>query len=119
MWTPLRIGGMVLGSAGVVSVVLGSVLGLVANDKYQSALKNECGGNPNGCTPVGVSNGAAAHDLAAVSTGLFVGGLVAVAGGVTLFLVGAPSKPRSDATSALLRVRPTFGGATASFEGTF
>ena len=115
--TPLRIGGLVLGSLGVASVIVGSVLGLVANDKYQTALKNDCGGDPNACTPVGVTNGANAHDLANVATGLFVGGLVAVAGGVTLFIVGAPSRPSS--TQSALRVLPLPGGAAASFGGTF
>jgi len=116
--TPVRIGGIVLGSLGIASVIVGSVLGLVANDKYQNALKNDCGGNPNACNAVGVTNGSAAHDLANVATGLFVGGLVAVAGGVTLFIVGAPSRTAST-QSAALRVVPTSGGAVASFGGTF
>ena len=117
--TPLRIGGIVLGSLGIASVIVGSVLGLVANDKYQNALKNDCvGGDPNACTPVGVTNGGAAHDLANVATGLFVGGLVAVAGGVTLFIIGAPSRPSPGPQSAL-RIVPLPGGAGASFGGTF
>jgi hypothetical protein len=91
-WTPLRITGVIAGSAGVVAVAIGSILGFVSNDKYQNALKNDCGGNPNNCSPQGVANGASAHDLAAVATGLFIGGLVAVAGGVTLFIVGAPTQ---------------------------
>ena len=115
--TPVRIGGIVLGSLGVASVIVGSVLGFVANDKYQNALKNDCGGNPNACSPVGVTNGGTAHDLANVATGLFVGGLVAVAGGVTLFIVGAPSRPETQ--SARLRITPLPGGAGASFAGTF
>jgi hypothetical protein len=116
--TPLRIGGIVLGSLGVAGVIVGSVLGFVANDKYQSALKNDCGGNPNACTPVGVTNGGTAHDLANVATGFFVGGLVAVAGGVTLFIVGAPSRPETQ-PAASLRVTPLVGGAAATFAGTF
>jgi tetratricopeptide (TPR) repeat protein len=117
-WTPLRIGGIALGGAGVVSIVIGSVLGLVANDKYQSALKNECNSDPNGCTPGGVSDGAAAHDLAGVATGLFVGGLIAVAGGITLFVVGAPSHPKTE-NAVGLRVTPLPGGASATLGGTF
>ncbi len=119
-WTPMRIGGVVAGSAGIVSIVLGSVLGLVANDKYQTAFKTECGGNANACSPLGVSNGQAAHDLAAVATGLFVGGIVLVAGGVTLFVVGAPSRPSTE-SQAIVRVKvtPLLGGAAASLAGTF
>ncbi len=116
--TPLRIGGIVLGSLGVAGVIVGSVLGFVANDKYQSALKNDCNGNASTCTPVGVTNGGTAHDLANVATGLFVGGLVAVAGGVTLFIVGAPSRPETQATASL-GVTPLPGGAGATFAGTF
>jgi hypothetical protein len=116
--TPLRIGGIVLGSLGLASVIVGSALGLVANDKYQSALKNDCGGNSQACSPVGVTNGANAHDLANVATGLFVGGLVAVAGGVTLFIIGAPSRPETQPTASF-RMTPLPGGAAASFAGTF
>ena len=120
-WTPLRIGGIVAGSAGVASIVVGSILGLVANDKYHNALSNECTNNdPNACSPLGVSDGAAAHDLAGVATGLFVGGLVAVAAGVTLFIVGAPSRPSGEGQTAMhFGVTPLPGGASASFEGTF
>ncbi len=119
-WTPLRIGGVVVGSLGVASVVVGSVLGLVANDKYQTALKNDCGGNPNACTAVGVNNGNAAHDLANVATGLFVGGLAAVGVGVTLFIVGTPSRPSGEGQTAMhLHVTPLTGGAAAMLGGTF
>jgi hypothetical protein len=112
-WTPLRIGGVTAGSAGIVAVVIGSVLGLVANDKYQNALKTECAGNPNACSPLGASDGSAAHDLAGVATGLFVGGLIALAGGVTLFIVGAPSRPKSDSQQATFRI------GIGSLSGTF
>lgn len=91
-WTGMRVAGVLAGSVGVIAVAIGSVLGFVSNDKYESALKNDCSGNPSGCSPQGVANGASAHDLAAAATGLFIGGLVAVAGGVTLFLVGAPTQ---------------------------
>ena len=122
-WTGMRIGGVVAGSAGVVAIALGSVLGLVGNDKYQSALKNECGGNANACSPQGVTDGSAAHDLAAVATGLFVGGLVAVAAGVTLFIVGAPSRPKEQ-QAFRLRVAPLLspragGPMGAAISGTF
>jgi len=119
--TPLRVGGIVAGSAGVVGVVIGSVLGLVANDKYHGALTNECGGNPSTCSPLGVSSGAAAHDLANVATGVFIGGLVAVGAGITLFVVGAPASRANADSQAALRVRvvPVASGATATFGGVF
>ncbi|HEY1957912.1 MAG TPA: hypothetical protein VGH28_19965 [Polyangiaceae bacterium] len=118
MWTPLRIGGIVLGGVGVASVVVGSILGLVANSTYQSALKNECGGDPNACNVAGVSDGATAHSLAGVATGLFVGGLIAVAGGVTLFVIGAPHQ-HPEAAAMRFRVQPMIGGAGATFGGAF
>ena len=43
--------GVIAGSAGIIAVAVGSVLGFVSNDKYQSALKNDCGGNPTGAPP--------------------------------------------------------------------
>ena len=109
-------GGVVAGSLGFASVIVGSVLGLVANDKYQAALKNDCNGNANTCTAVGVNNGTTAHDVANVATGLWVGGLIAIAGGVTLFILGAPAKREPQAA---LRVLPLYGGAAATFGGTF
>jgi hypothetical protein len=90
-WTGLRIAGVVTATAGIAAVVVGSALGLVANNNYQSALKNQCSGDPNGCTPQGVANGASAQALAGVSTGLFIGGLVAAAAGITFYIVGAPT----------------------------
>ncbi len=117
-WTPLRIGGVVAGSSGIVAVALGSVLGLIANDKYTTALNQECGGVSSGCTAQGASDGRAAHDLASVATGLFVSGLVLTAVGVTLFIVGTPSNrvvgPKGD-TQVSIRVTP--GGAVVA--GTF
>jgi len=97
-WTGLRIAGVIAGSAGLAALVVGSALGLVANNNYQSALKNQCNGDPNNCTPQGVSNGASATDLANIATGVFIGGLVAAAAGVTLFVVGAPTSSGASVT---------------------
>jgi hypothetical protein len=119
-FTPLRVGGIVAGSIGVVGVALGVVFGLVANDKYQSALRTNCNNDPNACSPAGVTAGATAHDLASVATGFFIGGLVAVGAGVTLFILGAPSSHAPESPSALrLRVTPVAGGAAASLGGAF
>jgi hypothetical protein len=77
---------LVLGGAGVVGLVVGSVLGLVSKSTYDHALQTECGGNPNGCSPQGIKEGQSAHGQATASTVAFVAGAVLLgAGGVLYF----------------------------------
>jgi hypothetical protein len=76
----------VLGGAGVVGVVVGSVLGLVSKSSYDHALQTECGNNPNGgCSPQGVQDGNSAHGQAAASTVAFVAGGVLLGAGAVLY----------------------------------
>jgi hypothetical protein len=79
-----RIAGIAVGGAGVVGLVVGSVLGLAAHSKYNDAL-NECGGVATNCHQNGVDDGKSAHSEAAVSTVLFVAGAALVAGGAVLY----------------------------------
>jgi hypothetical protein len=77
---------LVLGGAGVVGLVVGSVLGLVAKSGYDHALQSECGNNPNGgCSPQGIADGKSAHGQAAGSTVAFVAGGVLLGAGAVLY----------------------------------
>jgi hypothetical protein len=75
----------VLGGAGVVGLVVGSVLGLVSKSSYDHALQTECGNNPNGCSPQGIQDGQSAHGQATASTVAFVAGGALLAGGAILY----------------------------------
>jgi hypothetical protein len=104
---------LVLGVAGVVGLVVGSVLGLVSKSTYSHALQTECGNNPNGCSPQGIQDGRSAHGQAAASTVAFVAGAALLGGGV-LFYFTAP-------TPSAVGVSPTVGttGAGLSIVGSW
>jgi hypothetical protein len=74
-----------VGGAGVVSIVIGSVLGLVSKSSYDHALQTECGNNPSACSPQGVQDGKSAHGQAAASTVAFVAGGVLLGAGAMLY----------------------------------
>jgi hypothetical protein len=89
-WTTQRVIGVVLAGVGVAGVAVGSGLGLAAKSKYDDAVAKYCPSHGTQCTSQGVAQGHDAHDLADISTGVFIGGgLALVAGGVVFAL--APS----------------------------
>jgi hypothetical protein len=91
-WTGVRVGGAVLGGAGIVGIGVGAAAGAVAiSKKNQSG--PDCGASihktdPNACTPAGAQLRSSGLTAASISTGTFVGGAIALAGGVTLLAVG-------------------------------
>jgi len=80
-----RLAGLVLGGAGVVSVVIGSILGLVSKSTYDHAFSSECGSNANTCSAQGAQDGQTAHGQATASTASFVAGLALLGGGAALY----------------------------------
>jgi serine/threonine-protein kinase len=76
---------LVLGGAGVVGLIVGSVLGLVSKSTYDHALQSECGGNPNACSTQGAQDGQGAHSQATISTVGFIAGGTLLAGGAVLY----------------------------------
>ena len=82
----------VVGSAGVVGIVIGSVLGLVSKGTYDHALQSECGNNPSGCSSQGIQDGQSAHGQAAASTVAFVAGAALLGAGAVLYFT-APKAP--------------------------
>jgi serine/threonine-protein kinase len=74
-----------VGGAGVVGLVIGSVLGLVSKSSYDHALQTECGNSANGCSPQGIQDGQSAHGQATASTVAFVAGGLLLAGGAVLY----------------------------------
>jgi hypothetical protein len=93
--------GLVVGGAGIVGLVLGSVFGLVSKSTYDNAFQNECGSNPRTCSTQGGQDGQSAHSQATISTVGFIAGGVLLAGGAVLYLT-AP-------TGGSVTVAPTVG----------
>ncbi len=92
-----RIAGLSIGVVGLGAVVAGSVLGLRAIEKRDaSVVDGHC--TVNSCDDIGLPLRQASYDAGNVSTGLFIGGGVALAAGVALFLT-APKRPASVQTT--------------------
>ena len=77
--------GLATGAAGVASLVIGGVFGLVAKSTYDHALASECGGSYGSCSAAGVQDGKTAQSQAVVSTIAFGAGAALCAGGAILF----------------------------------
>jgi hypothetical protein len=107
-WSGARVAGVAVGSAGVVAIVVGAILGLRAKSDYDNARTSDCPNGGTRCTPAGISLGQDATSLATASTITFVVGGLAVATGVTLLIVGRPHS--HEGTTALrFRLTPRIG----------
>lgn len=115
-WTPLRITGAIAGGVGVVSLIGGGVFGGVAMSTWKSA-KDACGPGYPVCAfnSDGPTKADTAKTFATVSTVLFVGGGIAAAAGVTLFLLGAPKHTEQQTA----RVFPLVGPGSLGVGGSF
>lgn len=104
----LKLAGIVVGSTGVATLVVGAVTGGLALGK-KSVVKQNCQlddvNRVASCNPAGLDAGKSAKALGAVSTGTFIGGAVLAGAGVALLVVGL-GKDRKDAGAA--RLTPTF-----------
>lgn len=109
--TGMRIAGGAIGGVGLVGIVVGSVFGIIASSKLsQSNDANHCDAQ-NTCDPNGLSLRSQAKDAATVSTIMFVVGGVALATGITLFVLAPKSK---SAVALVPMVTPEGGYATVS-----
>jgi hypothetical protein len=105
-----RLVGLALGGAGVVGLVVGSVLGLVSKSTYNHALGSECG-SAAGYADVKTCNATGYHDVqsafgqATASTVSFVAGVGLLGGGGYLYFT-APKGPQ-------VSVGPTVGTGSA------
>lgn len=111
----LRTAGLVAGGAGLAGLAIGGVLGGLASSKWSDAQSNHCR-TPTLCDAEGVKLVGDAHTFAAASTGLFIGGGVLAAAGVTLYLTGRGRAP----ARAAIAVQPVVGAVRGlSIEGRF
>jgi serine/threonine-protein kinase len=83
--TTQRMVGVALGGAGVVGLLVGGILGVVAKATYDHALGSECGNNPSTCSSQGVQDGHTAHSQATVATAGLIAGVAMLGGGAYLY----------------------------------
>ncbi|HEX7602007.1 MAG TPA: tetratricopeptide repeat protein [Polyangiaceae bacterium] len=106
-WTGQRTAGLVVGTAGVATLLGGAVTGGVAASSWSKA-KDACGQPlPGPCNPGSDAPGLSsqAQTLATTSTVLFIAGGALAALGTALFLTGAPKELPAGA-EARLHVAP-------------
>jgi hypothetical protein len=108
----LKTAGFVLGAAGVIAMVAGTVTLLTRNNK-QDTLASKC---PNETCPLGSitqteleDEKQSVHTLTAVTNVLMFGGGALLTGGVTMIVIGSSSKGNEPKTAV------TFGSPRADF----
>jgi hypothetical protein len=113
-WSPLRVTGVAVASAGIAAVIVGAILGGVAKSTYDAA-KELCRGATIGCPAEAVAKSDNAYTFAGVSTGLFVGGAVAAVGGAALFFAAPNPAPKR----GLARLWPVVGPGSLGIAGVY
>jgi len=88
----MRLGGIVLGGAGVLAIGISSYMTLSARSKYNDALDMYCGGMTNNCDTMGLEITHDARSTANKATVVFLLGVAMVGGGVALYVL-APKGP--------------------------
>ena len=111
----MRTTGVVVAGVGVVGLVTGAVLGLVANGKYDDA-RARCADGSRGCPPGAVTDSDSAYGMATGATVVFVVGAVAAAGGAALVLFSPSSSP-SPASAARASAALVVGPGTLGVNG--
>jgi hypothetical protein len=107
---PLRTIGLIVGGAGVVAFGIGGVFALQAKNANEESKEDDHCNAENQCDAVGGSRRDDAESAAAIATVSLIAGGVLAAAGVTLFLVGAPSR---EASSTSIQALPLVGRGDA------
>lgn len=116
-----RLGGLVIGGAGVIAIGVSSIMTLSARSQYNDAIDAYCGGTKTTCDDYGLMLTHDARSTANTATFIFIAGTAAVAGGVALYVLA----PKGEATATAARtaryvvpaVSPTSAGVV--FGGRF
>jgi serine/threonine-protein kinase len=90
-----RLGGLVLGGAGVIAIGVSSLMTLSARGQYNDALEMYCNNAKDMCDPMGLEQTHDARSTANTATVIFIGGAVAVGAGITLYLLAPKSEERA------------------------
>jgi tetratricopeptide (TPR) repeat protein len=94
-WTAQRIAGLVVGTAGLVTLGVSFGFGASAKSSYNASLPYCLPTNPDKCYAQGVMLRNNSLSAADVATGVFVGGAVALVAGVVTFAVPSGSPKRT------------------------
>ncbi len=108
-----RVVALVLGGVGVVGVGLGTVFALTAKSKYNDSLGDCAPADVNRCTAAGASRRDDARGMGNLATVSFITGGVALAGGIAMWVVGAPKEGKTDAPRSGRAFAPTFSFSPA------
>lgn len=105
-WSPLRTTGLVTGLVGVAGIGVAAALGISANSKNaESEQRCDTSVTPNRCDVQGVELREDAQRLGGLATASFIAGGVAVAGGVTMILLGDDdTEPAASPATGRLRL---------------
>ncbi|HEY0477905.1 MAG TPA: hypothetical protein VGD37_10295 [Kofleriaceae bacterium] len=105
-----RLIGLGTAGGGVALLGIAGIVTLRARGDYHHALDAHCSGAKDMCDEIGQAATRSARRRANISTGLMVGGLAAVAGGLYLYFTarGEPAEP----TGHALYVAPVIGEGT-------
>jgi hypothetical protein len=87
--------GLVLGGVGLLGLATGGLFAALAKSTYDHALSGECGGNPNGCSASGESDGRSAQAQARTSTIALIGGGVLLSAGAVIYFTAPTGAPVS------------------------
>jgi tetratricopeptide (TPR) repeat protein len=104
--------GLVVGASGLLAIAISGGLGYEAKIKNDDAEK----GCPNSScqTKPGLDASNSAHRYANWATGVFVGGALAVVGGVGLYVYGPRKENRMNNNKVSIRITPQLGGLAIS-----
>lgn len=106
-----RLGGLVLGGAGVIAIGVSSLMTLSARGQYNDALEMYCNNAKDMCDPMGLEQTHDARSTANTATIIFIGGAVAVAGGIALYVLAPKSAEHADAQARYVVPSVTPDGA--------
>jgi hypothetical protein len=109
---PLRTIGIVAGAAGIIAIGIGGYFGAQAISKNSDSNANNHCVNDR-CDAFGKKTRLDAISAGNTSTALFVVGGLLAAGGVVLFIIGAP--PKAGETKPAVAAAPAVGPGSAGF----
>lgn len=103
-----RLAAYVVGGAGLAAYGVSSYLTLSARSSYKDALAQHCMGQTTTCDSTGLAQTHSARTRANIATGVFIGGSLAIAGGLVLYFTAPHARRPRDERA--LYLAPSLGG---------
>jgi serine/threonine-protein kinase len=99
--------GLIVGSAGVIAVVVGGIFSVMANTANSNSKDNCRPDDPNACSVQGVNDREDAQSHATTATVANIIGVAAIAGGATLYFT-APQNDGQTTAGAMIKLKGTW-----------